>query len=676
MFTGAIEVVGQVEKRTATTLSIRAKIAKPKLGASIAVNGCCLTLVETKNGVHRFDVGPETWKRTNLGDLKVGQSVNVEPALRIGDSVSGHFVAGHVDAAAKIISLNPWGESFWRLRVELPKSLSGLVAEKGSIAMDGISLTVTTVAKDFFEVMLIPHTLTNTTLGRRKVGSRVNLEADPLARYALAAAAAPNTASRGRLRLALMSGSLLLVLPGFGYGQDLIDRLFAKDYTTQEMAAQELRRLDEESKKKIVLDLSQRAEGTHPYQRIKAIEYLGSIGPAARDALPSIIRYLKVTGWQDRREVLSAIVNIGPSQDAAPILIPILKDKEVFNRVLAARALGQIKLPAKDTIEALAGALEDSSDAVSLQAAYALANNTKKAEAAVPTLFRDLKHNQNHTRFAAAYALKKIKPNIKVDITPIFQSLKPVNLSAHCETNGKKFDVIIRSFSGEWSNDDETVWITGPAKPLLVDFGETDAFGFLQPGNDQSLCDNTLSVPLSGGAVLVLLLPNNRPWGQELSAFAYDPANNTVLDSIRRIGANSGKPRLNVRPNGIAFESKSQPSDSVACRGDDCKAGPIFGQKVKSISDDSFPVWWDVIYRDRSLSKRLDRDLTWQETPLRKFFTRQSDFEKAFKYNASRNEIGIWWYRIATLGNGTQCLFPSPTRDLPSAESQWICPQK
>jgi len=194
MFTGIIEVMGTVEKRTTTTLSIRAKVAKPKIGASVAVNGCCLTVVSTKHDIHRFDVGPDTWARTNLGDLKTGQAVNIEPSLRLGSEVGGHFVTGHVDAAAKVLIHEPWGEGFWRFRAELPRVLRGLVAVKGSIAIDGTSLTVTAVSLSWFEVMLVPHTLKNTTLGRRRPEDRVNLEADPLARYALTAVKAVRSA--------------------------------------------------------------------------------------------------------------------------------------------------------------------------------------------------------------------------------------------------------------------------------------------------------------------------------------------------------------------------------------------------------------------------------------------------------------------------------------------------
>jgi riboflavin synthase len=189
MFTGIIETLGTVENRTEKALTIRARIGSRKLGASIAINGVCLTAVESKKDLHRFDVGPDTWARTNLGNLVRGDLVNVEPSLRIGDEVGGHFVTGHVDAAVPIRSLEPWDEGFWRLRIDLPPVLRGLVATKGSIAVDGISLTVTKCARAYFEVMLVPHTLEITTLRRRQPGDRVNLECDPLARYALNAVA-------------------------------------------------------------------------------------------------------------------------------------------------------------------------------------------------------------------------------------------------------------------------------------------------------------------------------------------------------------------------------------------------------------------------------------------------------------------------------------------------------
>lgn len=190
MFSGIISTLGTVEKRTATTLLVKSKLPRQKLGASVAVNGVCLTVTKARNGINHFDVGPDTWARTNLGALDKGDRVNLEPSLKLGDEISGHFVAGHVDAVSEILSLEPWDGEFIRFKARLPRELQGLIAVKGSIAVDGISLTVTSVDQDSFEIMLVPHTLKVTTLGRREAGERVNLEADPLARYARAAVAA------------------------------------------------------------------------------------------------------------------------------------------------------------------------------------------------------------------------------------------------------------------------------------------------------------------------------------------------------------------------------------------------------------------------------------------------------------------------------------------------------
>jgi riboflavin synthase len=183
MFTGIINFSGRVAKRTENQLHVHAKVRLPKVGASIAINGVCLTVVASRAGVHRFDVGPTTWARTSLGALAEGARVNVEPSLRVGDEIGGHFVTGHVDAAGEILSFERWGTDFWRLKVALPPELRGLVAAKGSIAVDGISLTVADLRAKSFDVMIIPHTRENTNLRDKKAGDLVNLEADPLARY-------------------------------------------------------------------------------------------------------------------------------------------------------------------------------------------------------------------------------------------------------------------------------------------------------------------------------------------------------------------------------------------------------------------------------------------------------------------------------------------------------------
>lgn len=193
MFTGIIEEAGVVESikptRKSIELVVRAKgIARGlKLGASVAVNGCCLTLVKLsargKTKLLQFDVLQESWQRTNLQFVKPGAIVNLERPLRADGELGGHFVTGHVDGVGKIMRWEKSGADHL-LDIAAPADVMRYVVFKGSIAVDGISLTVAGVKKKSFRLWIIPHTLAVTTLRERKVGDAVNLEADLLGKYA------------------------------------------------------------------------------------------------------------------------------------------------------------------------------------------------------------------------------------------------------------------------------------------------------------------------------------------------------------------------------------------------------------------------------------------------------------------------------------------------------------
>lgn len=187
MFSGIIEKEGLVKKAGKSSLWISASLPKVKAGDSVAVNGVCLTVIApTKKNFLAFDLSPETLRLTTLGRLKTGQAVNLERALKLGDVIGGHLVSGHVDSMARVLEKKALPEGFCNLRIEIPKNLIGLIAYKGSIAVDGVSLTVSAVGKRYFEAALIPFTLKHTTLGTLKAGDCANLEADLLARYVAA----------------------------------------------------------------------------------------------------------------------------------------------------------------------------------------------------------------------------------------------------------------------------------------------------------------------------------------------------------------------------------------------------------------------------------------------------------------------------------------------------------
>ena len=188
MFTGIITDVGRVRSVAQTDRDRRYEIetaydlAGVDIGASISHAGCCLTVVEKGVGWFAVEVSGETLDKTTLGAWKAGDTVNLERAARLGDELGGHIVSGHVDGLGEIISITPEGGSH-RLRIRAPAPLHRFIAPKGSIAMEGVSLTVNEVEGEIFGVNIIPHTWEVTTLGRLREGSRVNLEIDVLARY-------------------------------------------------------------------------------------------------------------------------------------------------------------------------------------------------------------------------------------------------------------------------------------------------------------------------------------------------------------------------------------------------------------------------------------------------------------------------------------------------------------
>jgi riboflavin synthase len=181
MFTGIVLEVGTVAAFDGSRLVVVAPETAPTavVGDSVSVAGVCLTVVETGEGRLAFDVVPETLSRTALASLEPGESLNLEPSLRVGDRLGGHVVQGHVDAVGRVRSITPDGDGR-RMWVDAPQAVLGYCVEKGSIAVDGVSLTVAAFDDDSFEVALIPHTLAVTTLGRLQPGDGLNLEADVL----------------------------------------------------------------------------------------------------------------------------------------------------------------------------------------------------------------------------------------------------------------------------------------------------------------------------------------------------------------------------------------------------------------------------------------------------------------------------------------------------------------
>ena len=189
MFTGIIEEMGRVISMDAATSGARLVIGSTSvlrdaaLGASIAVNGTCLTAVELAQDHFAADLAPETLTRTNLGELRPESAVNLERPLRANARLDGHFVLGHVDGTAELISLTSLGDDNWWLRIRVPHDLTRYIVEKGSLAVDGMSLTVAEITGRDVAFAIIPHTYRNTTLHGYRTGAKINIEVDILAKH-------------------------------------------------------------------------------------------------------------------------------------------------------------------------------------------------------------------------------------------------------------------------------------------------------------------------------------------------------------------------------------------------------------------------------------------------------------------------------------------------------------
>jgi riboflavin synthase len=186
MFTGIVENVGTVQSIGHSVLEVKSTLTDVKKGESVAVNGVCLTVTDAVISANAlilsFDFSPETSQRTNIGDLLAGSPVNLERALRAGERIGGHMMTGHVEGTAEIVSKGRMGNS-WIFRFRIDLQLSKYMVPKGSVGVDGISLTVVESGPGYFTVSVIPHTMKNTNLATRRPGDMVNIEPDILAKY-------------------------------------------------------------------------------------------------------------------------------------------------------------------------------------------------------------------------------------------------------------------------------------------------------------------------------------------------------------------------------------------------------------------------------------------------------------------------------------------------------------
>ena len=189
MFTGIIQAIGQIKTKDVhdkgavfSFASSELDFSNVSIGASIAVNGVCLTVIEISDNSFKADLSQETLDCSIFGDLSIGDDINLEKALRLDQGIDGHLVSGHVDGQGEVVDKYPEGDST-RFKISTPQNLVKYIARKGSITINGVSLTVNSIENNVFDVNIVPHTLTATTLGQLSVGNKINLEVDIIARH-------------------------------------------------------------------------------------------------------------------------------------------------------------------------------------------------------------------------------------------------------------------------------------------------------------------------------------------------------------------------------------------------------------------------------------------------------------------------------------------------------------
>ncbi|MFC1821375.1 riboflavin synthase [Thermodesulfobacteriota bacterium] len=213
MFTGLVEGIGKVKRVSRSGADVRLTVAPSfdasdiGIGDSLSVDGICLTVTQIREGVISMDVSAETISRSTMANLKPGNEVNLERALRIGDRLGGHLVSGHVDGLGKILEKESRSGS-WLLKIGIPEAISKYIIEKGSIAVDGISLTVNFCQADYFELNIIPQTVKETTILKKKVGEMVNIETDMIGKY-VEKFSSPEYFQRGKKRSSVIDQEML-----------------------------------------------------------------------------------------------------------------------------------------------------------------------------------------------------------------------------------------------------------------------------------------------------------------------------------------------------------------------------------------------------------------------------------------------------------------------------------
>lgn len=489
----------------------------------------------------------------------------------------------------------------------------------------------------------------------------------------------PTGDSRRRAAALLLAPLLLGALAGRAAASDgWLERVISSDVTVSLVATAEAARPDPEARRRHVGELAAllRKAGPGPEEdrRLNPVyDALGVMGTDSRPAVPLIVKRLKSPASQAEwdvatRPLMETLARIGATPETLPAFLSQLDSPDPVVALRAAEALGLLGAPSPEAARALLTRLPKLPDAYTKMAyARSVVALGPLGEKELALVSGFLKHPEPTTRYAATWMALETFPGKAVDRRGVYDAIPKVVETARCNLDGRTFRIEIRSFSGEASEDDATVWVVDGAEPGLAGFGgRLESFTFLpvRPGHG-SPCD-VEAFTSRDGVLFVPLLADARPLGKQMAGLAWDPRSRRVVASSTGLGAVPETAVVEPLASGFAFREEPQPSDSANCPGPpDAPCGAFRGKPVRSYTEGVLPVVWEVsrVPGNGGLAKRLDLARTFEEAPVRKLFESRDAFARAFGLDPGHSFVETPFYGRLVLADGESWLCAAPARE-------------
>lgn len=478
------------------------------------------------------------------------------------------------------------------------------------------------------------------------------------------------------LGMSFLFGCLMVISSTAWGGSTWLKRILSDDYDTFRSAQQEALQAKGPALNRYIQDLIQilKEDGVNHLNLLRASETLGMFGHAADEAVPDLIRLVKNAKEPQRSDFFDALVEIGATNESVDFFIATLASPDLGNTLNAVRALGALTTPSSAAVKALLRTLLMQKDPIfRMIAAEALANLRPWTDAEKTTLVEAMKSTDPSLKYAAAWLWKHIFPRESLNLDDVYKSILPAVTNVQCRAANKSFQVVVKSFSADGPDQDETMWVIDSEKRIqLVDFGGTlDLYSFIQNPANNSPCNVTSFLDAKGNVVIPLLV-DNRPNSYEIAGMIFDTKANEVIAAGRRFGQISEEtPKVEYRADGFAFLEELQLTDVDTCDAKETKdgCGTYKGKAILTRTDESIKVWWNMSYEPgkKMWKKNIDVKRTWLDSALKPYFKDADAMAKAFSFRKDKRKVGEYFYRHLTLAGGETWFCIS--RDKPSHDT-------